>query len=173
MTDATKNRPRIVVVIGVSGAGKTRVGHELAEAIGWTFIDADEYHSPANVAKMHRGEALTDADREPWLAALRDALVSELDAGRKVVLACSALRQRYRDVLHPPNVSAGTLRFVFLNVPREVLADRLRTRKGHFAPITLLDSQLATLEPPRDALWVDGTRTPSDIVATIRQALEV
>ena len=173
MTDAAKNRLRVIVVMGVSGAGKTRIGRALAEAIGWAFVDADEYHSPENKAKMHRGEGLSDADREPWLAEVRAALVSELQSGHHVVLACSALRQRYRDELHPPRVPADTVQFVFLNVPREVLAERLRTRKGHFATITLLDSQLATLEPPREALWVDGTRTPSDIVATIRQALEV
>jgi gluconokinase len=165
--------PRVIVVMGVSGAGKTEIGRALAEAIAWAFYDADELHSAANIQKMHRGEGLTDADRAPWLAALH-ALVARLIAGEeRGVLACSALKADYRRILQPENAAPGDVRFVYLDVPRPVLETRLRTRHGHFAPPELLDSQLATLEPPTEALWVDGTRTPEEIVGVIRRQLGV
>jgi gluconokinase len=163
----------VIVVMGVSGAGKTVIGQALAQAIHWPFHDADEYHSPENIAKMHRGEGLTDADRAPWLAKLH-ALVTDLIASnQRGVLACSALKESYREMLRPESASPGDVRFVYLDVPRDVLEERLRTRHGHFAPPALLDSQLATLEKPRDAVWVDGARTPDEIVADIRERLSV
>lgn len=159
--------------MGVSGAGKTVVGRELARAIGWPFHDADDYHSNESIAKMHRGEGLTDAERAPWLARLRALVIDAVTSGQRIVLACSALKQSYRDQLQPDDAGPGVIRFVYLDVPRAVLEERLRTRKGHFATPALLDSQLATLEPPRDALWVDGTRSPSEIVAVARGELGV
>jgi gluconokinase len=162
---------KIVVVMGVSGAGKTEVGRALAEAIGWPFRDADAYHSPENVDKMHRGEGLTDADRAPWLDELRALTSKSFAAGGCMVLACSALKQSYREHLRPQDAPRDAVRFVYLDVPRAVLEERLRTRHGHFATIDLLDSQLATLEPPREALWVDGTATPDEIVRRIRVEL--
>ena len=173
MTEATPNNLRVIVVMGVSGAGKTEIGRDLAAAIGWPFHDADEYHSPANIAKMHRGEGLTDADRAPWLAKLHDLVTDAVASGQHIVLACSALKQAYRDTIQPDRVSPDEVRYVFLDVPRNVLEERLRTRHGHFAPPALLDSQLATLEKPRDAVQVDGSRSPQEIVAVIRDRLGV
>jgi gluconokinase len=159
--------------MGVSGAGKTEIGRALAEAIGWPFCDADEYHSPENIPKMHRGEGLTDADRGPWLDALHELTLEAYTSGRSMVLACSALKQSYRERLRPAGAPRDAVRFVYLDVPRAVLEDRLRTRHGHFATIDLLDSQLATLEPPREALWVDGAATPDEIVRRIRAELHL
>jgi gluconokinase len=173
VTESTGATPRVIVVMGVSGAGKTEVGRALAAALHWTFHDADEYHSEANIAKMHRGEGLTDADRAPWLAKLH-ALVADAIASKKsCVLACSALKESYRDELRPENASSGDVRFVYLDVPREVLEERLRHRHGHFAPPALLGSQLATLEKPHDAVWVDGTCSPAEIVEVVRHRLGV
>jgi gluconokinase len=157
--------------MGVSGAGKTEVGRALAAAIGWPFHDADEYHSPASIDKMEHGRGLTDADRAPWLARLHDLVTHAVASGERIVLACSALKERYRDLLRPAGADRRAIQFVYLDVPRAVLEERLHTRHGHFAPPALLESQLATLEKPHDALWVDGTRTPAEIVAFIRDRL--
>jgi gluconokinase len=166
---------RIIVVMGVSGAGKTVVGRALALALGgrWRFIDADDYHSQANKEKMHRGIGLTDADRAPWLAALRQALDSALEHGERVVLACSALKQAYRDAIRPDGADAAAERFVYLDVPIDVLRERLERREHHFAPPELLGSQLATLEEPHDALRVDGSKPIDAIVRAVREALGV
>jgi gluconokinase len=162
---------RVIVVMGVAGAGKTTVGRELAQAIGWEFRDADEFHSPANIAKMHRGEGLTDADRAPWLDALRGLIETVVREGRRVVLACSALKQSYREMLSPHGGASRVVRYVFLDVPADVLRERLEHRERHFAPPELLASQLATLESPQDAVWVDGTCPVGDEVRQIREAL--
>jgi len=159
--------------MGVSGAGKTEIGRALAQDIAWPFYDADAYHTPEHIAKMHRGEGLTDADRAPWLAKLHALVADVIASNQHCVLACSALKSSYRDVLRPENAAPGDVRFVFLDVPRAILEERLRTRHGHFAPPELLDSQLATLELPHDAVWVDGTRLPAEIVASIREKLEL
>lgn len=164
---------RVIVVMGVAGAGKTLVGSALARALGWTFYDADDFHSPENVAKMHRGIGLTDADRAPWLAALRDLIERVIRDGRKAVLACSALKEAYRKTLTPDDAPPGTVRFVYLDVPADVLRERLEHRAHHYAPPELLDSQLATLEPPHDAVRVDGTLPPDEIVGAARSALSV
>lgn len=156
--------------MGVAGAGKTTVGRELAQAIGWEFHDADEYHSAENIAKMHRGEPLTDDDRRPWLATLSALIATIVREGRHAVLACSALKQSYRDVLVPPKVPEGAVRFTYLDVPPDELRRRLTERAHHFAPPELLASQLATLERPRDAIWVDGTCPVPNEVQTIRDA---
>jgi gluconokinase len=155
----------IVVVMGVSGAGKTTIGQALAAALGWPFVEADELHPPANVAKMARGEPLDDADRAPWLEAVA-ARMRALDDG---VVACSALRERYRDVLRVrPDV-----RFILLDVPRALLEQRLAARRGHFMPPSLLPSQLATLERPADAIVIDGAPPVAAQVAAIRAALRI
>lgn len=158
--------------MGVAGAGKTVVGRELAQAIGWEFHDADDFHSPENIAKMHRGEGLTDEDRQPWLEALSRLIASIVREGRHGVLACSALKQAYRDMLLPNGIPASAVRFAFLNVPRQELERRLEHRH-HFAGPSLLSSQLATLEPPADAVWIDGTRPVPDEIKAIREALGV
>lgn len=155
----------IVVVMGVAGAGKTTVGEALAAALGWPFVEADELHPAANVAKMRRGEPLDDADRAPWL----EAVAARMRALPDAVVACSALRERYRAVLRVrPDV-----RFVFLDVPRTLLDARLAKRRGHFMPPSLLPSQLATLERPADAVIVDGAQPVDAQVAAIRAALRI
>jgi len=160
----------VIVVMGVAGAGKTTVGRELAEAIGWEFHDADDFHSAENIAKMHRGEGLTDADRQPWLEALARLVPARLEEGRHAVLACSALKHAYRVVLIPDGVPASAIRFVYLDVPPEELERRLELRH-HYAGPSLLESQLATLEKPKDAVWIDGTQPVSAEIAAIRSSL--
>ena len=172
MSDAAA-RPRVIIVMGVAGAGKTLVGSTFAKALGWSFYDADDFHSPENVAKMHHGIGLTDADRAPWLATLRDVIDHVIRDGRNAVMACSALKEAYRRVLTPNDVPDGTVRFVYLDVPADVLRDRLEHRAHHYAPPELLESQLATLEPPRDAIRLDGTLPPDEIVRAARSALSV
>jgi len=158
--------------MGVAGAGKTTVGRELAAAIAWEFHDADDFHSAENIAKMHRGEGLTDADRQPWLEALRRLIASVIREGRHAVLACSALKHAYRLILIPEGIPAPAIRFVYLDVPPRELERRLESRH-HYAGPSLLASQLATLEKPKDAIWIDGTRPVAVEVQTIRSALGV
>ncbi|HZI41241.1 MAG TPA: gluconokinase [Gemmatimonadaceae bacterium] len=164
--------PRIIVLMGPAGAGKTTVGLALAQSLGWRFLDADDFHSPENVAKMHSGVGLTDADREPWLRAIHDALHQLYAQGVNAVLACSALKEEYRRAIAPEN-AAGEMRFVYLHAPASVLHERLAKRVGHYAGPQLLASQLETLEEPRDALWVDATCAPQEIVTRIRRELGV
>jgi gluconokinase len=130
--------------MGVSGSGKTTVATLIAERLGYFLADGDDFHPPHNVEKMARGEALTDADRRPWLLSLAAWLDAQHAAGRSTVLACSALKRAYRDTLR---AGAPNVLFVHLEVPSEALRERMRRRRGHFMPTTLLDSQLATLEP--------------------------
>lgn len=155
--------------MGVAGAGKTTVGRALAEALGWSFEDADAYHSPAALATMARGEGLTDADRAPWLARLAALVRDRLAAGPPTVLACSALKAGYREAL---GTDAPGVALVWLDVPAEVLHQRLRDRRGHVAGTDLLPSQLATLEPPADAIRLDGTAPIGAIVGRIRHQVE-
>ncbi|AHG88910.1 carbohydrate kinase, thermoresistant glucokinase family [Gemmatirosa kalamazoonensis] len=162
--------PNVVVLMGPAGAGKTTVGERLAESLGWPFADADAFHPASNVEKMRRGEGLTDADRAPWLAALREAVRATLARGDHLVLACSALRRSYREALVPPDAPSGAVRFAYLHVSRAELARRLATRVGHYAPPSLLDSQLATLEEPapeEGIAWIDGERPVPDVVAAL------
>ncbi len=138
----------IVIVMGVSGSGKTVLAQRLVAATGWECAEADDYHSAANRAKMAAGTPLTDEDRWPWLDALHAAMLGWHDDGKSGVLTCSALKRIYRQRLtdHLPEV-----RFIWLDPPRSVLAERMSHRPGHFMPVVLLDSQLATLEPPADS----------------------
>ena len=145
-------------------AGKTTIGRALAIRHGWRFVDGDDHHAPAAIAKMHAGIALTDADRAPWLATLHAIAAAALDRREHVVIACSALKERYRDALR------GTLRpvrFVYLKADEATLRRRLEDRAGHFAGPSLLTSQLAALEEPADALTIDATRPPDEIVQAI------
>jgi gluconokinase len=157
----------VIVVMGVSGAGKTRVGQALAASLAWPFYDADEYHSAANIEKLAHGIALTDDDRAPWLDAIHALIVNTVESGAHCVIACSALKHAYR-VRLTEGLSPDAVRFVFLDVPPDILEQRLRTRTGHFVAPALLRSQLATLEIPRSALRVDGTLPVADIVRLIR-----
>ena len=155
--------------MGVSGVGKTTVGKRLAERLGVEFLEGDDFHPPANVEKMKRGEALTDADREPWLQILARELAARREAGKCVVLACSALRRRYRDILRAGHDDVD---FVFLDADQAVIQRRLDARHGHFMPPSLLDSQFATLEKPgpdERAIVVDACLPPDVIVETVLQ----
>ena len=164
--------PAIIVLMGPAGAGKTTVGVPLAHSLGWRFVDADDLHSPENIERMRRGVGLTDADRAPWLLKVRDTLRDFRAHDTKVVLACSALKEQYRHAIVPDG-AARDLRFVYLHAPEVVLRERLVQRSGHYAGPGLLQSQLATLEEPREALWVDASRDPAYIVARIRKELAV
>jgi gluconokinase len=162
--------PRIIVLMGPAGAGKTTIGKPLADSLGWRFLDADDLHSRENLDRMHRGVALTDAERAPWLATIRSALSRALESGTNVVLACSALKEDYRRALIPPNAE-DSVRFVYLRADEAVLRERLAHREGHYAGPSLLKSQLDTLEEPANAVWVDASRPPEEIVARIRETL--
>ena len=158
----------VVVLMGVSGTGKTEVGTRLAEALGGIFVEGDDYHPKANVAKMRSGVPLDDADRQPWLETLSREIGGWLDAGRTVVLACSALKQRYRDIL---KAGRPGVRFVHLKGDADLIRARLQDRRGHYMPPSLLDSQFAALEEPADAITVGIDAPPDAIVAEIREAL--
>jgi gluconokinase len=142
---------RAIIVMGVSGSGKTTLGTALAKELNWSFADADDYHPPANVQKMASGEALTDADREPWLQRLRALIEQHLLEQQPLVLACSALKASYRQTL---TANLEGVKVVFLNGSRELIAGRMRSRE-HFMPAGLLESQLRTLEPPENAMVLD------------------
>lgn len=138
--------PCALIVMGVSGSGKSTIAAALAERLQWTFEDGDRFHPASNVAKMSAGHPLTDEDRLPWLQAIADEIGRVCRAGGHVVVACSALKRAYRDVLLR---GRGDVRFVFLNGSQALIAERLSRRKGHFMPAGLLDSQFKTLEPPQ------------------------
>jgi|HubBroStandDraft_5_1064220.scaffolds.fasta_scaffold69178_3 gluconokinase len=160
----------IVVLMGVTASGKTTIGTKLAALEQWEYAEGDDYHSDANKAKMHAGIPLTDADRAPWLASLHEVLLGWHRNGTSGVLACSALRQAYRDELSA-GIPGAELRFVLLEVPRAVLEQRMAERKGHYMSPALLDSQIATLEMPRDAIRVAGDLPPDEVVQKIMTAL--
>lgn len=157
----------IIVVMGVCGCGKTTVGQALAAELDWPFFDADDFHPPENVAKMAAGVPLTDADRWPWLDRLASELAAIEGRGAHAVLACSALRQAYRDRL----ARAGDVRFVHLVGDRETIAERIGARTHRYMPLSLLDSQFAALEPPANAIDVDVRWPVAGQVAAIRQQL--
>ena len=160
----------VVIIMGPSGAGKSTVGRALAESLGWSFRDADDLHSPESVARMRQGIALTDAEREPWLERVRSAILAEAAAGRDAVVACSALRERYRTRLAE---GVEDVKFVYLQADPELLRQRLEQRLGHFASVELLDSQLATLEPPGRTLTVDAALPVPALVRLIEDELRL
>jgi carbohydrate kinase (thermoresistant glucokinase family) len=157
----------IVVLMGVCGCGKSTIGRALAAELDWPFLDADTVHPQANVAKMAAGIPLTDEDRWPWF----DRIVAEMRrhaaAGKHVVIACSALKQAYRDRL----ASGGSVRFVYLKGDAKTIGPRLAGRTGHFMPPSLLESQFATLEEPANAIVIDIVRSVAAQVAAITRAL--
>lgn len=164
-------QPDLVVVMGVSGSGKTVIGSALAEALGARFIDADRYHPPANVERMARGIPLRDEDRWGWLDAIGAEIAASERQGTGIVAGCSALKRRYRDRLR---LASPALIVLHLSIDRDTAAARVAARKGHFMPASLIDSQFADLEPPspdEGAITVDATLEPADIVALAVSAL--
>jgi gluconokinase len=156
----------ILIVMGVSGCGKTTIGEMLAERLKCDFADADSFHSQANKDKMHKGIPLTDEDRWPWLKAIRASIVEKQADGTTHVYACSALKRVYRDILRDGDTDVT---FVYLKGTPELLQERIKTRKGHFFDPKLLQSQLDTLEPPGpdEAIEVDIALSPEEIVAKV------
>ena len=162
------HRPLVLIFMGVSGSGKTTVGTLFAKKTGAVFFEGDEFHPPENIEKMRRGVPLTDADRARWLRTLREIIVRSLDQGTFTVIACSALKAAYRDLLQGGD---ARVKFVHLTGPRSVIEERLKARRNHFMPPTLLDSQLATLEPPVDTLTFSCEKSPEEIVTALIQSL--
>jgi gluconokinase len=154
--------------MGVTASGKTTAGTALAERWGWPYLDGNDFHPHANVAKMQSGTPLTDDDRRPWLEALHRKAEEVLAAGEGAIIGCSALKASYRATLRGYLTRVA---FVWLDVPRETLEARMANRQGHFMPPSLLDSQLATLETPTDALRVDGTGDVDTVVRRIAEAV--
>ena len=161
----------VIILMGAAGAGKTTIGQSLSKDLRWPFLDGDAMHPPENIARMARGTPLTDEDRRPWLQALRRSIGGWIEGRIDAVLACSLLTPAYRFAVlsgYEPNV-----RLVYLKASRQLLAARLTSRTGHFAGVALLDSQLALLEEPSDALSVDASQPPEELVRTIRLTFNV
>ena len=160
----------VVLLMGVAGSGKTTIGLKLAAALGWSFRDADEFHPPANVAKMSAGLPLDDRDRVPWLAAIRAHIEEKLARGENAVVTCSALKESYRRAVV---VDAVQVKLVHLTGDSLLIAQRLDARRGHFMKPAMLQSQFEALESPNGALVVDVALPPEAIVAQIRAALSL
>lgn len=173
MTDPRSAAPTILVVMGVSGSGKSTVAALLAERLGWTFADGDDFHTPDSIARMRDGHPLDDAVRQPWLGRIRAWIEARLAAGESAVVACSALKRAYRRVLIG---DSPQVRLVFLEGSRDVIQSRIRARSGHFMPATLLNSQFAALEPPgpeEHPITVGIEESPDAIVAAVAARLDI
>jgi gluconokinase len=157
----------IIVLMGVTGSGKTTVGKLLADELGWKYYDADDFHSPANVEKMKRGIPLGDADRKPWLETLRDLIRSRLERAENCVLACSALKASYRNYL----LVNDEVRLIYLKGNYDLIHKRLGDRRSHYMNPKLLDSQFKILEEPKGHLAIDVSLSPAEIVKNIREHL--
>jgi gluconokinase len=159
----------IILLMGVSGVGKTTIGQELAQELGWSFADADDFHPAASVAKMRAGIPLDDADRAPWLQSLHDAIADWIAAGKSLVLACSALKEAYRTQL----MLGPEVKLVYLHGDFDLIAQRLGTRHGHYMNPGLLRSQFDALEAPAEAISIDVSGEVSEIVSAIRAGIGV
>jgi gluconokinase len=159
----------VVILMGVTGVGKTTVGQALAAGLHWRFADADDYHSMANIAKMHAGEPLSEQDRAPWLAALHRAISDWLAAGDHVVLACSALKEAYRRQL----LIGSEVKLVYLSASYDLIAARVAARRGHYMNPSLLRSQFETLELPLGVMTVDAGLPVAQIVSAVRVQLGI
>lgn len=155
--------------MGVAGSGKTTIGSLLANELGWTFYDADDFHSESNRTKMSRGIALTDEDRASWLLSLKNLIVQNIQQNTQTILACSALKNSYRKTLEVN----GYVKFIHLHGTYEQIKARLVNRTGHFMSAGMLDSQFQTLEEPQNALTIDISNTPEDIISIIRKGLDL
>jgi carbohydrate kinase (thermoresistant glucokinase family) len=159
----------IILLMGTTGAGKTTVGEMLAARLSWTFLDADKFHPAANIAKMSQGIMLSDADRQPWLQNIHGELLRFSSSGKNAVLACSALKQSYRETL-----AAGVdLRIVYLRGTYEQMGQRIKARHGHFAGEGILAGQFADLEAPSKAVVLEASRSPAELVSDILSNLQL
>lgn len=156
--------------MGPAGSGKTTVGKLLAAQLSWEFADGDDFHPPENIAKMSRGIPLTDEDRIPWLQSIRDAVLQSQAQGKNAVVACSALKRSYRDLLGISS-TAKDIRLVYLKGTHDLLLERLHSRAGHYMKEQMLVSQLADLEEPADAITIDVSKSPEQIVSEILKHL--
>lgn len=170
MIGELSKRPVVLIFMGVSGCGKTTVAKLFAEKTGAVFYEGDDFHPPENITKMRAGIPLTDADRAAWLAALRNIISQSLAANALTALTCSALKAKYREQLQGGDAH---VQFVHLTGSREVIEARLKKRSCHFMPPALLESQIATLEPPADAWTFSVEKTPAEIVMELIQVLGV
>jgi len=157
----------IIIIMGVAGSGKTTVGSLLASELGWSFYDADDFHSESNRTKMSEGVPLTDEDRTSWLLSLKDLIVQNIQQNTQVVLACSALKNSYRNILKVDE----RVKFIYLQGTYEQIKTRLNNRAGHFMSTAMLDSQFQILEVPQETMTIDISNTPQDILAIIRKGL--
>lgn len=161
----THDAPQFILLMGVSGVGKTTIGQALSGKLGATFLDADDFHGQENKQKMASGQPLTDSDRMPWLARIHSHLVEQLSQGVTIILACSALKESYRGAILE-NLPSRSL-VVWLDASRETLLQRTEQRSGHFMPASLLDSQCETLEPPKEAHRIDADQGIEKILQAI------
>ena len=165
--------PQHLVIMGVSGSGKTTISTLLSEHLGWIAAEADGFHPAANIAKMSSGTPLTDDDRWPWLDSIRNWMDTQAENGRSTIVTCSALKRVYRDVLV---TAAGQVHFVHLNGSADVLRERMKTRSGHFMPPSLLPSQINTLEPLTEdepGIVVDILHSPAELADEILNRLHL
>lgn len=159
----------IVILIGVSGSGKTTIGKQLADSLEWKFYDGDDFHPPENIEKMQAGIPLEDADRIPWLQVIRDAIAQWLRENKNVVLTCSALKESYRQML---SINSKDVKFIYLKGSFELIEKRLQDRKHHFMSERLLESQFDALEEPSNAIAVDISSPTEEIVENIRRSVK-